>query len=107
MIGGKQTVSDIMGMTVCFIVDKEKETLLAQSIPLVIQSVLVLTMLHRSYSSRKFVFKLLFHVRWSFFQKFHKNVFVARKNGQVVGTVEKDVKGRLYPTIAVHSQNEE
>ncbi|KAJ0587905.1 putative transcription factor interactor and regulator LisH family [Helianthus annuus] len=29
------------------------------------------------------------------------------KNGQVVGTVEKDVKGRLYPTIAVHSQNEE
>ncbi|KAK1436471.1 hypothetical protein QVD17_02251 [Tagetes erecta] len=29
------------------------------------------------------------------------------KNGQVVGTVEKDVKGRFYPTIAVHSQNEE
>ncbi|XP_076891219.1 ran-binding protein M homolog [Bidens hawaiensis] len=29
------------------------------------------------------------------------------KNGQVVGTVEKDVKGRLYPTVAVHSQNEE
>ncbi|KAK9049931.1 hypothetical protein SSX86_007556 [Deinandra increscens subsp. villosa] len=29
------------------------------------------------------------------------------KNGQVVGTVDKDVKGRLYPTIAVHSQNEE
>ncbi|KAI3820124.1 hypothetical protein L1987_13982 [Smallanthus sonchifolius] len=29
------------------------------------------------------------------------------KNGQLVGTVEKDVKGRLYPTVAVHSQNEE
>lgn len=33
--------------------------------------------------------------------------FFFTKNGQVVGTVEKDVKGRLYPTIAVHSQNEE
>ncbi|KAK3028102.1 hypothetical protein RJ639_039796 [Escallonia herrerae] len=29
------------------------------------------------------------------------------KNGAVVGTVYKDVKGRLFPTIAVHSQNEE
>lgn len=33
--------------------------------------------------------------------------FFFTKNGQVVGTVEKDVKGRLYPTIAVHSQHEE
>ncbi|KAJ9560305.1 hypothetical protein OSB04_005465 [Centaurea solstitialis] len=33
--------------------------------------------------------------------------FFFTKNGQVVGKVEKDVKGRLYPTIAVHSQNEE
>lgn len=33
--------------------------------------------------------------------------FFFTKNGQVVGTVEKDVKGRLYPTIAVHSQYEE
>ncbi|CAH9082405.1 unnamed protein product [Cuscuta epithymum] len=29
------------------------------------------------------------------------------KNGAVVGTVCKDVKGPLFPTIAVHSQNEE
>ncbi|CAK9137126.1 unnamed protein product [Ilex paraguariensis] len=29
------------------------------------------------------------------------------KNGAVVGTVYKDVKGPLFPTIAVHSQNEE
>uniref|UniRef100_A0A5B6Z7V3 Putative ran-binding protein 10 isoform X1 n=1 Tax=Davidia involucrata TaxID=16924 RepID=A0A5B6Z7V3_DAVIN len=29
------------------------------------------------------------------------------KNGVVVGTVYKDVKGPLFPTIAVHSQNEE
>ncbi|KAL8172564.1 hypothetical protein V2J09_024368 [Rumex salicifolius] len=29
------------------------------------------------------------------------------KNGVVVGTVYKDVKGALFPTIAVHSQNEE
>lgn len=33
--------------------------------------------------------------------------FFFTKNGQVVGTVEKDVKGRLYPTVAVHSQYEE
>lgn len=30
-----------------------------------------------------------------------------RKNGIVVGAVEKDMKGPLFPTIAVHSQNEE
>ncbi|XP_019184476.1 PREDICTED: ran-binding protein 10 [Ipomoea nil] len=29
------------------------------------------------------------------------------KNGAVVGTVCKDIKGPLFPTIAVHSQNEE
>ncbi|KAK4340730.1 hypothetical protein RND71_039231 [Anisodus tanguticus] len=29
------------------------------------------------------------------------------KNGTVVGTVLKDVKGPLFPTVAVHSQNEE
>ncbi|XP_010681236.2 ran-binding protein M homolog [Beta vulgaris subsp. vulgaris] len=29
------------------------------------------------------------------------------KNGHVVGTVYKDVKSQLFPTIAVHSQNEE
>nr|XP_043636591.1 ran-binding protein M homolog [Erigeron canadensis] len=33
--------------------------------------------------------------------------FFFTKNGHVVGTVRKDVKGRVYPTIAVHSQNEE
>ncbi|GAV87328.1 SPRY domain-containing protein/CLTH domain-containing protein [Cephalotus follicularis] len=29
------------------------------------------------------------------------------KNGQIVGKVHKDMKGPLFPTIAVHSQNEE
>lgn len=33
--------------------------------------------------------------------------FFFTKNGTVVGTVYKDVKGPLIPTIAVHSQNEE
>lgn len=33
--------------------------------------------------------------------------FFFTKNGAVVGTVYKDVKGPLFPTIAVHSQNEE
>ncbi|QHO56077.1 ran-binding protein M homolog [Arachis stenosperma] len=33
--------------------------------------------------------------------------FFFTKNGQVVGTVYKDMKGPLFPTIAVHSQNEE
>lgn len=33
--------------------------------------------------------------------------FFFTKNGQVVGTVYKDMKGLLFPTIAVHSQNEE
>ena len=34
-------------------------------------------------------------------------LFWYRKNGKVVGTVAKDVKGPLFPTVAVHSQNEE
>jgi len=34
-------------------------------------------------------------------------MFNASKNGQVVGPVSKDMKGPLFPTIAVHSQNEE
>ncbi|KAK7851044.1 ran-binding protein m like protein [Quercus suber] len=33
--------------------------------------------------------------------------FFFTKNGAVVGTVYNDVKGSLFPTIAVHSQNEE
>lgn len=33
--------------------------------------------------------------------------FFFTKNGEMVGDVCKEVKGRLYPTIAVHSQNEE
>ncbi|KAI4332306.1 hypothetical protein L6164_017228 [Bauhinia variegata] len=33
--------------------------------------------------------------------------FFFTKNGQVVGTVYKEIKGPLFPTIAVHSQNEE
>ncbi|CAJ2655369.1 unnamed protein product [Trifolium pratense] len=33
--------------------------------------------------------------------------FFFTKNGQVVGSVYKDMQGPLYPTVAVHSQNEE
>ncbi|XP_077249779.1 SPla/RYanodine receptor (SPRY) domain-containing protein [Tasmannia lanceolata] len=33
--------------------------------------------------------------------------FFFTKNGKLVGRVYKDVKGPLFPTIAVHSQNEE
>ncbi|XP_057469641.1 ran-binding protein M homolog [Actinidia eriantha] len=33
--------------------------------------------------------------------------FFFTKNGAIVGTLCKDVKGPLFPTIAVHSQNEE
>ncbi|CAI8583064.1 unnamed protein product [Vicia faba] len=33
--------------------------------------------------------------------------FFFTKNGRVVGTVYKDMKGPLFPTVAVHSQNEE
>ncbi|KAK4793442.1 hypothetical protein SAY86_023877 [Trapa natans] len=33
--------------------------------------------------------------------------FFFTKNGTVVGTVYKDMKGPLFPTVAVHSQNEE
>lgn len=31
----------------------------------------------------------------------------ARKNGTLIGMVHKDVKTPLFPTVAVHSQNEE
>lgn len=33
--------------------------------------------------------------------------FFFTKNGEIVGTVCKDIKGLLYPTIAVHGPNEE
>ncbi|WOL14262.1 ran-binding protein 10 [Canna indica] len=33
--------------------------------------------------------------------------FFFTKNAKLVGTVAKDIKGPLYPTIAVHSQNEQ
>ncbi|KAI3743600.1 hypothetical protein L1987_61310 [Smallanthus sonchifolius] len=32
---------------------------------------------------------------------------MVRNSGQVVRTIEKDVNGRLYPTIIFHIQNEE
>ena len=34
-------------------------------------------------------------------------MFNASKNGQLVSSIYKDMKGTLFPTIAVHSQNEE
>lgn len=33
--------------------------------------------------------------------------FDASKNGTLVGKVPKDIRGHLFPTVAVHSQNEE
>lgn len=33
--------------------------------------------------------------------------FFFTKNGVIVGTLSKDVKGPVFPTVAVHSQNEE
>ncbi|KAJ6841326.1 ran-binding protein 10-like [Iris pallida] len=33
--------------------------------------------------------------------------FFFTKNGEIIGTIEKDIKGPLYPTVAVHSPNEE
>lgn len=33
--------------------------------------------------------------------------FFFTKNGAIIGTVYKDMKGPLFPTVAVHSQNEE
>lgn len=32
---------------------------------------------------------------------------IFRKNGNIVGSFPKEIKGALFPTIAVHSQNEE
>jgi|APAra0007618407_1042631.scaffolds.fasta_scaffold04269_4 hypothetical protein len=35
-------------------------------------------------------------------------IFVgASKNGTIVGKIPKDIRGHLFPTVAVHSQNEE
>uniref|UniRef100_A0A2P2LW60 B30.2/SPRY domain-containing protein n=1 Tax=Rhizophora mucronata TaxID=61149 RepID=A0A2P2LW60_RHIMU len=33
--------------------------------------------------------------------------FFFSKNGAIIGTICKDIKGPLFPTVAVHSQNEE
>ncbi|XP_010478942.1 PREDICTED: ran-binding protein 10 [Camelina sativa] len=33
--------------------------------------------------------------------------FFFTKNGAIVGKIPKDIKGHLFPTVAVHSQNEE
>lgn len=34
-------------------------------------------------------------------------LLIGSKNGKLIGTVPKDVKCPLFPTVAVHSQNEE
>lgn len=35
------------------------------------------------------------------------SMLMCSKNGELVGAINKEVKGDLFPTIAVHSQNEE
>lgn len=123
--GGKQTAVDIMGMMDCFIMGQERVRLLAQPLLLMILLVVVLTMLQKNFFSRKAVmyfillhslimYLCLFHVQ-SYFtlllsissEDLIMTLYVASKNGAVVGAVHKDIKGPLFPTIAVHSQNEE
>ncbi|MBA0692066.1 hypothetical protein Goari_009655, partial [Gossypium aridum] len=62
-----------------------------------------------NYASQEFFFTLvqLFIVCYS--HDFVCSYVDASKNGAIVGTVskEKEMKGHLFPTIAVHSQNEE
>lgn len=119
---------DIMGMMECFTADRERGRLLAQPTHLVILLGVVLTMLHRNSFLRKllwplhlFLLKLVF-IRFAFrcmlsfvyclfcilkivlYFAFH---VYGRKNGAVVGTAYKELKVSLFPTIAVHSQNEE
>lgn len=109
---------DIMAMMVCFIVDMARVNPLAQPIHLVILLVLELTMPHTNSFSRIYLslppFSILFYVikHPSSFYNLNLSlslclIIIASKNGQVVGTVYKDIKGPLFPTIAVHSQNEE
>ncbi|XP_039124588.1 LOW QUALITY PROTEIN: ran-binding protein M homolog [Dioscorea cayenensis subsp. rotundata] len=38
---------------------------------------------------------------------FISQVFFFTKNGELVGSVPKEIRSNLYPTVAVHSQNEE
>lgn len=120
---GRWIVVGIMGTMDFFTADKEKERLLAQPIHLMIELEVVSIMLHRSSFSRKTVDCFVLCVcsqekidAWSFdfgCMIFHLilTYFALRvclsKNGTVVGAVPKDMKGPLYPTIAVHSQNEE
>lgn len=60
-------------------------------------SYICLTLIH-------FLDSLFYFLRFSFTFNFHVDT---SKNGAVVGKVYKDMKGPLFPTIAVHSQNEE
>jgi hypothetical protein len=85
--GGTQIVLDIMGMMDWSIKAKEKEMPLAQLIPLVTQSVVLLTMLHSSSFSHNivsiFYSFLMFDLLWIgtinnavSFKKFYTNVFL-------------------------------
>lgn len=143
---------DTTGMMDCFIMDKERERPLAQLLHLMILLVVVLTMLHSNFFSRKavmyfclfkwldyiFMLSMLFYscypflldmsscCMWlecvfmlgefttllysgviHFFWRCHCDPRCCSKNGSLVGAVCKDIKGPLFPTIAVHSQNEE
>lgn len=63
--GGRRTVTVIMGMMDFFIVDKEKGRHLGQPIQSMIQLVVVSTMLHKNFSSRKRTqFSLLLDQKW-------------------------------------------
>lgn len=50
---------------------------------------------------------VLYSVVIHFFWRCHHDPVCCSKNGSLVGAVYKDIKGPLFPTIAVHSQNEE
>ena len=97
--GGTQIVLDIMGMMDWSIKAKKKEMPLAQLIPLVTQSVVLLTMLHSSSFSRKivsiFYSFIMFDLLWIgtinnavSFKKFYTNVFLI--SGKISGWVSTD-----------------
>lgn len=71
LAAGNKIVMDIMGMMDCYIEDNQRGRLLAQPIHLVIQLAVVLTMLHRSFFSRKTIVHVVvpFLLEWNVLYK--------------------------------------